>query len=134
MAGGTHTHGMVELKRARWSSAMVIVAGIWLMASPFVLEFYPSASALWNHVLIGAPVTGVAIVRTARPDYRPEMSWINGIMGLWMIGAPFLVPDREPATAMYNSVLTGAIIVALALFSAYETNRAPIEPDRGPLA
>jgi len=39
MATGTMAHAQTDLQRARYASAANVVAGLWLIAAPFVLNF-----------------------------------------------------------------------------------------------
>ncbi|MHB1323497.1 MAG: SPW repeat protein [Coriobacteriia bacterium] len=115
-------HG--KLLRARYASAGDALAGIWLMASPLALDFRGSDAAWGNHVIVGAAVLILAAIRAFDPDEREGISWVNVILGLWMIVAPFVLAYAHVDAAQTNSIITGAIVLALASFSAYETNQA----------
>lgn len=124
MATATYSHAQDELKRARWASSANIVAGLWLIAAPFVLNFEGVEVAQWNHIIVGAAVAVIAVIRASDPDHRAGMSWTNALLGAWMIAAPFVLGYSDVNDAQTNSIVTGAIILALAAFSAFETNQA----------
>jgi hypothetical protein len=46
--------------RAVWSSWLNVIAGIWLIIAPFVLQ-YPGVTALWNDVILGILVAAFAL-------------------------------------------------------------------------
>lgn len=124
MANGTYAQADNELKRARWASSANVVAGLWLIVAPFLLNFEGAQSAQWNHIVIGAAVALIALVRASDPEERPGMSWTNMVLGAWMIVAPFVLGYSDVNAAQTNSIIVGAVIMALGAFSAYETQQA----------
>lgn len=132
MVDGTYAAGHDELQRARWASAGNVLAGLWLIIAPFVLNFEGADNAQWNHIIVGLAVLVIAAIRAFDPDEREGMSWVNVILGLWMIVSPYLLGYADVNDAQTNSLITGAIILILAAFSAYETNEAHREQGRRP--
>lgn len=126
MATGTYANARVQddLQRARWSSIANVVAGLWLIIAPFAFSFGGSVSALWNHVIVGAVVAIVALIRSADPDARQGLSWVNVVAGLWLIVSPFVLGYSAVNAAQNNAIIMGIIITALGAFSGYETNQA----------
>lgn len=124
MANGTYAAGHAELQRARWASAGNVLAGLWLILAPFVLNFEGADAAQWNHIIVGAAVLILAAIRAFDPDERESLSWMNVVLGLWMIVSPFLLGYANVNDAQTNSLIVGVVILALAAFSAYETNEA----------
>ena len=117
----------------QWTSGINIVAGLWLIVAPFVLGHQGIQAALWNDVLVGIIVAAFAVARVARPLMNPSLSWINAVLGLWLIVAPFAlgygraveaealaaegVVGAAP-TAMWNDIIVGVIILVLGAWSA----------------
>jgi len=132
MATGTMAHAQTDLQRARYASAANVVAGLWLIAAPFVLNFGGSDVAMWNSIIVGAAVAVIALVRASDPDHRVGMSWANVVLGLWLIAAPFVLAYNTVSDAQINSIVMGVIVIALGAFSAYETNLAHREASTGP--
>ncbi len=50
------------------------------------------------------------------------LSWINFILGLWLIVAPFALHFRDNTTAMWDSVILGIVIAVLAIIRALESS------------
>jgi hypothetical protein len=48
---------------AAWQEWVNVVLGVWLLVSPWVMGFASAenASALWNHVIVGLAVGGLAL-------------------------------------------------------------------------
>lgn len=124
MADITYRTGHAELQRARWASSLNVLAGIWLVIAPFILGFTSSASAMWNSIAVGAVVVVLAAIRAFNPDEREGISWVNVVLGLWMVVSPYVLNYTNVSSAQTNALITGVIILALAAFSAYETNEA----------
>ena len=117
----------------QWTSGINIVAGLWLIIAPFVLGYVDIRAALWNDIVVGIIVAAFAVARVARPLMNPSLSWINAVLGLWLIVAPFALGygrgvDAEALaaegfvgaapTAMWNDIIVGVIILVLGAWSA----------------
>jgi len=64
-------------------------------------------------------------------EQMKALSWVNFILGLWLIVAPFALHYRELnardiSAAMSNNVVVGIVIAIFAIFRALD--RADIEP------
>jgi predicted membrane-bound dolichyl-phosphate-mannose-protein mannosyltransferase len=129
MADITYAAGRDELQRARWASVGNVLAGVWLMVAPFALNFGSNGMATWNHLIVGAVVLVLAAIRAFNPSEREGISWVNVVLGIWMIVSPYLLGYADVNPAQTNSLITGALILILAAFSAYETNEAHRESE-----
>ena len=65
-----------------------------------------------NNHLIGALVITVAVCAMA--EVARPLRFINMPLGLWLMTAPWLLPDKTYAAA-WNDVVSGLIIIALSL-------------------
>jgi SPW repeat len=92
-----------------------LVLAIWVIISPFVLAF-PSSRAIWNNVATGVVVGILAIIRLSVRQQR-GWSWINVLLGIWLIISPFVLGFVAGA-ALWNDVVLGIIIAAMALNNA----------------
>ena len=95
----------------RWVN---ILLGIWVVISPFVLAIY-SFKAMWSNVATGAVIGILALVRWSMQ--RPGWSWLNLILGIWLVTSPFVLVISR--IAMWNNVIVGIIIAASALTNTY---------------
>ncbi len=50
------------------------------------------------------------------------LSWLNFVLGLWLIVAPFALHYWEITTAMWNNVIVGVVVAILAIIRALETS------------
>jgi hypothetical protein len=49
-----------------------------------------------------------------------SLSWVNFVLGLWLIVAPFALHYRDITGAMWNNVIVGIVIAILAIYRALE--------------
>lgn len=103
---------------ARTLSGLNILAGIWLIISPFILS-YQSTGNEWQQVVLGIIVSILGIVRMSAADVAWP-SWVNALIGLWMIVAPWVIPNTSTA-ARWNQVILGIIIAVFAYSSGATT-------------
>ncbi|MFW6060073.1 MAG: SPW repeat protein [Phycisphaeraceae bacterium] len=123
------THRDVAERRdtpIRGASGANIILGIWLIIAPFVLT-YELPRAVWNDVIVGFLVVIFAGSRLAALRHT-WLSWVNVVLGLWLIAAPFVLGYFEPE-AIWNDVILGIVVLILAAWSASAT-RATAAPGR----
>lgn len=100
----------------RLSSGVNLVAGLWLVVAPFALGYADIDEALWNDVIVGVLIAGLAVVRLAMPMRNDWVSWVNFFLGGWLVVAPFaLNPEVDEAVA--NDVTVGIVVAVLAIVS-----------------
>lgn len=105
------------------SSWLNVIAGIWLIIAPFVLS-YTSATARTNDIILGIIVGILALIRALVPGRNIFwLSWVNLILGIWLIIAPFVL-NYSGVTARYNDVILGIIVGVISLWSVYAHNPA----------
>lgn len=106
--------------QASTASWLNVLAGAWLIIAPFVLH-YTNATTRTNDILIGVIVAVLALFRGAIPSKNTWLSWVNLILGLWLIVAPFILGYAN-TTPRWNDVIMGLIVGGLAAWSAYSTS------------
>jgi len=66
----------------------------------------------WSETIAGATLMILATLRYIRPLGRFWIGWINALIGLWMIAAPFVL-NCQHISAQVNNLTTGiAVFVA----------------------
>jgi hypothetical protein len=91
--------------------------GLWVLLSPFVLGFAMFESLVWNNVIVGIAIMAIAASR-AWGRRGPGLSWINFILGLWLIVSAFIFDTQMNATVVWNQVISGAVVSIVAAMSA----------------
>src|SRR5579871_5878560 len=104
---------------ARVASTLNILAGLWLIISPFILAFSSLPIALWDTLIVGIVVVILAWIRAANPERMVGLSWINILLGLWLIISPFVLNYSDAVRASWNDVILGIIVLVLGAWSAF---------------
>ena len=112
---------------SRTGSVLNVLAGIWLIISAWVVGFSGVVAATWNCVLVGIAVLVLAAIRLGSHSASTQpLSWVNFILGIWLIIAPFALAFAA-GSAMGNSVVLGILVAIFGLVAALATQpRAPL--------
>lgn len=108
----------------RVASGLNVLAGIWLIISPWVYGSIYRGGSAWNSIIVGIIVGVFALIRFFSPRSAVALSWINAILGLWMIISPWIYGYAGDAARLWNSIIVGIIVVILGVWSASSTPRA----------
>jgi hypothetical protein len=104
------------------ASWLNVVAGIWLIISPFILG-YTEATARTNGIWLGIIVGVLALIRAFTPLRSMWVSWLNVVAGIWLIISPFVLGLTDTA-ARSNDIVLGIIVAVIALWNLAATNSA----------
>jgi hypothetical protein len=106
------------LYQIRLASGLNIVAGLWLIISPYGFGFHLLNPPFWNSVVVGCLVAVFATLRLVFPFRFPEISWINVLLGGYLVISPFLFGFADIAAALWNCVGVGIFFILMAAWSA----------------
>lgn len=117
-----------KVSAGKWPSGVNVLAGIWLILAPAVLGYTGLDQAVWNDRVVGVAVFILAMARIAAPVRFEVISWINFVLGAWLVVAPFLLAytvvgdpagaTGSPSAAVANDIIVGILIIAMAVWSA----------------
>jgi BON domain-containing protein/SPW repeat-containing protein len=114
-----HERGAAWDGETNWLSGVSMLAGLWLIVSAFLFGgFGNSSGGAWNSLIVGIVIATLAAGRAYQPDIGAGLSWINAILGAWMIAAPFVYDYTFNQARTWNSIIVGFIIVIFAIASA----------------
>lgn len=113
----TDRHPTNTINQAKTASGINILAGIWLIIAPFVLGYSAVPESTWNDVIVGAAVIIVAAIKISKPLSAAGVSWINVLLGVWLIIAPFVL-TYETTEALWNDIILGCIVAICGIWSA----------------
>jgi uncharacterized membrane protein HdeD (DUF308 family) len=122
MAAGDLNAGDRNVRRngggsSKVASTINIIAGIWLIISPFVLRYWHMTAATWDNIIVGIVVLVLAAIRVAQPARNLALSWINLILGIWLFISPWVLRYSTDRTPMSNDVVLGIIVFVCAIWS-----------------
>ena len=107
-------------KVKHWQDPLCIIAGLWMVASPWALAYAAEPRPMWNAVIVGALIALVALYTVFRLTAWKE--WANVVLGLWLIASPWILGFSGLTAAAFNAVIVGAL-VALLSFMVLATDR-----------
>ena len=113
----------IQLHRAQVSTAsgLDVLAGVWILISPFVLLFHAHSFGS-NNVILGIIIGALALIRFFERSYDTVwMSWLNALFGIWMLISPWVLGFSHVHNAMMNNVAMGIIVILLACWSGLAT-------------
>lgn len=90
-----------------WAAIINILLGLWLMASPALLQFNKAASD--NNYIVGPLVLTCAIV--ALWEVNRSARYLNMAAGVWLAVSP-LILNIQPTDAIWSTILSGVLIAA----------------------
>lgn len=108
----------------RWQDSLNVLFGVWLVFSPWALQFGAIESAFWNAVVVGLIITAAALA--ALVNFHEWEEWIGIAFGLWLVVSPWVLgftkalPEAGAAggaVATWNFVVVGVLTIALAAWS-----------------
>jgi hypothetical protein len=107
----------------QWEDVVGAVLGIWLLASPWVLE-YGEMTATQNAVLVGFLLIATEFVTLS--VFRVWEEWISVILGAWLVVSPWVLGAALVPTV--NFVIVGLLVLALALYEIWDERRHSAHP------
>lgn len=105
-----------SIRRLAISSALLMLLGLWLIASPYILDFAWHPEAWWNAVIIGLSLFILALLRFSAPRRFKGLHWTAVVVGGWIFISPFVADYIALSAAFYNAMICGALILLIALF------------------
>lgn len=110
----------------RTSAIILLLAGLWLIIAPFVLNYASLGASSINDIILGIAVAVLALILMgARQNWA---SWLALLAGIWMVIAPFALGYSSIGTVVANDVILGIIVAIFGIASAVSTN---VESPRG---
>ena len=111
-----------DTSQVRVASGLNFLAGIWIIISAWVYGAIYTSGSAWNSIIVGIVVAVLAAIRFFAPRSAVGLSWINALLGIWIIISPWVFGYASTNTArMWNSVIFGIIVLILGVWSAAAT-------------
>lgn len=106
---------MLSAKMKHWQDPTSLALGLWLVASPWLLGYDHSLTATQNFVVVGILVAALALFELFKVAAWEE--WSSFALGIWLAISPWLLGFSSIAAAMFNALVVGIAIAALALWA-----------------
>jgi hypothetical protein len=105
----------------RWKTALVGVAGVWMIASIFVLDFHAARLAMVHTGVSGVLLVLLGLWATLR--FRRWVCLASLAVGLWIVEAPWVFDFVAIRATALNTLLVGGIVFLLALWALLDEDR-----------
>jgi len=99
----------------RWQDIANLVLGGWLFISPWILSFTGTQLAARNAWIFGVIIAVLALL--AIFVYQRWEEWVSAAIGVWIFISPWVLGAATPTNILWNSLIVGALLVILALWS-----------------
>jgi hypothetical protein len=100
------------------ASTAVLVAGLWLIVSPFALGRPRGALVTTMNVTFGALIMILAYFRVLLAYRQPWVSWINVAFGILVLASPWIMGFPPTPLIQWHHVIVGLIVIVFATGSA----------------
>ena len=100
--------------RFRWQDGINLLLGVWLFFSPWIVGFTATAAAS-NAWVFGIIVIILALL--AIFAFQRWEEWISAAIGVWVFVSPWVLHLSANTNILWNSLIVGALLVILALWS-----------------
>jgi hypothetical protein len=98
-----------------WQDVGNLVLGAWLFISPWILGFSALSTPAINAWVFGAIVALLALA--ALYAYQKWEEWLSAAIGVWVFVSPWVLGFSYDVNILWNSLIVGALLVILALWS-----------------
>ena len=108
---------MNTAKAFGWVTA---VAGVWEILAPFVIGYSTVTGGLVDALVLGAVLLALGLwTALSRSETTIQfLSWIDAVLGVWLIVAPFIVAYSGSTGALVNDIIVGAVVLVVEVWGA----------------
>jgi hypothetical protein len=106
-----------------WEDWTSVALGLWLLVSPWVLDYGEMATAQ-NAVVVGFLLIATEFVELN--VFRVWEEWVNVVLGAWLVISPWVLGATFVPTV--NFVIVGLLVLALALYEIWDERRHLVHP------
>ena len=111
--------GISFLKTHRsWEDWLCMLIGVLIGISPWFTEQKYDQAVIWNAVLVGVLVLGLAQLEYVSLQRWEETATIA--LGLWLIASPFTFGYAEAGPLRYWHFVFGAVVVLVAVLELWQ--------------
>ena len=107
---------LATARNARWQDVANFVLGAWLFISPWVLGFSDAGKVATNAWIFGITIALLAL--SAIFAYQRWEEWPTAAIGVWVFISPWVLGAVSNARILWSSLVVGALLVILALWSS----------------
>ena len=100
-----------------------MVMAFLLFISPFLFSYAAMTATAFDDYIIAVVVFALAAIRQATIKRSEWLSWVNLVLGVWLIVSPFILGFTS-LIAIWATIILGIVIGALSIANISETRRS----------
>ena len=105
--------------RVRLGAGLMLALSGWLIIWALAYN-YGNSSAAVSNAIIAALIIILALVCMRAPLEATPVCWVTGVLGIWLIVAPFVLDYTSHVLGTGNNLWVGALILLTSAFTAGE--------------
>ncbi len=105
-----------------WRNFLTMMAGVWLLLSPWLLNYHHLSTATWSALVVGS----LLILSEAMAFIRPG-AWeglLDVVLGTYLISSPYVLGFAKDVLVANNVSVIGLLMIALAIVALAEDTNA----------
>lgn len=118
--------GRNSLRRGKWVSGAITLAGAWLVVQALVFELLPAN--VWNDLVVGGLLIALGgynfYLRANDRVGSTAAAAVSALLGLWLVVSPWVYglgnPDVLSAFGFGNDLVVGLLVLVLGAYSVLE--------------
>lgn len=99
-----------------WEDWIIIILGLWLIASTWELRFAHMSLESWNCYAVGTALVALSATALSSPSAKKET--LNMVLGLWLMASPWVLETHHHASATANTFIVGLIVFVVAAIAS----------------
>lgn len=104
------------MNRQHWQNVLVAMTGVWLVASPWLLnDSSPDPVgrdiALKNFIIVGIALFSIGFM--AITNHRLWQEWLDVAASVWLIVSPWALGYHAIPTAVWNAIICGFAVIGI---------------------
>jgi len=115
------------MERMHFQDVITLVAGVILLAVPFVFAITPPEGmglALLMANFVAAGAAAIILGAAALFYFRRWEEWLDIALGVWLVASPWILGFTYTQSAMWTAIACGIVIAAMGIWRSVEENGA----------
>ena len=102
------------------TDGLMLLAGLWLAISPWVIHFNITApEVMRSNLILGIAVGVLALGLTVAPLRMVRLSWAAAVIGAWVVISQWVIQQSgSDAGIVINNIITGGVIALAGIAAA----------------
>jgi SPW repeat len=105
-----------------WRNLATILAGAWLLVSPWVMNYHDMQYAKWSAVAVGVILIGSEWVAFVRPGAWEEL--LDLVLGCYLLASPYALGYSANIKVSDNTAMIGVFVLGLAIVGLIDDPKA----------